>query len=247
VFHEIQDLKYPVVVADGGDFVPALGDTHRAEIAEFLLNGMGAMAYDAIGVGELDLSMGPDYLRRAAKKLPLLGANVRFGPGLAESLQAVRWVERKGRRIATLAVIDPILYYESPGALDRTDSVFVGDARLAIQATLQGLELKPDLTVLLIHAERKRAEEILEGMTGIDVVVIGHDPLGPQGQFKIGDAYLVLPGPHSREVSLFTLTRTDAGYPLFTDLRVFMLSKYTQGDPKIEQMTDAFMAQHGLK
>jgi 2',3'-cyclic-nucleotide 2'-phosphodiesterase (5'-nucleotidase family) len=247
VFQEIQDLDYPVVIADGGDFVPAAGDTHRTEIAEFLLEGLGAMAYDAIGVGELDLSLGPDYLRRASQKLPLVGANVHFGAGLAESLEAVRWVERKGRRIATIGVIDPILYYESPGALEHTDSLFVSDARMAIQNTLKGLKEKPDITVLLIHAERKRTEEILEGIDGLDIVVVGHDPLGPKGEFKIGNAFLVLPGPHSREVSLFTLTRSDAGSDLLTDLRVFMLSKYTKGDPKLEKMTNTFMAQHGMK
>jgi len=247
VFQQIQDLNYPVVIADGGDFVPAPADSHRTEIAEFLLNGLGAMTYDAIGVGELDLSLGADYLRRASQKLPLVGANVHFGAGLADSLQAVRWVERKGRRIAIIGVIDPILYYESPGALEHTDSLFVGDARLAIQNTLKGLHEKPDVTLLLIHAERKRVEEILEGIEGFDVVVVGHDPLGPKGEFKIGNAYLVLPGPNSREVSLFTLTRNDAGADLWTDLRVFMLSKYTQGDPKLEKMTNAFMAQHGMK
>ena len=247
MFQDIEDLNYPVVIADGGDFVPAPGDSHRAAIAEFLLNGLGAMTYDAIGVGELDLSLGVDYLRRASQKLPLVGANVHFGPGLAESLQAVRWVERKGRRIATLGVIDPILYYESPGALEHTDSLFVGDARMAIQNTLKSFKEKPDITVLLIHAERKRAEEILEGVEGIDIVVVGHDPLGPKGEFKIGNAFLVLPGPHSREVSLFTLTRSDAGADLLTDLRVFMLSKYTKGDPKLEKMTNAFMAQQGMK
>ena len=247
MFHDIQDLNYSIAIADGGDFVPAEGDSHRAEIANFLLESMGEMEYDAIGVGEMDLAMGPAYLREAAQKLPLLGANVRFGPGLSESLLAVRWVERKGHTWAIIGIIDPMLHYETPGALDMTDSLLVSDARIAIQNALAGLNRKPDMTVLLLHAEQPRAHEIMEGITGIDMVVVGHEPMGPKAELKMGDAFLVLPGPRSREVSLFTLTESPSGQPLTTDLRVFRLANLTKGDPKLEKMTRTFMAQHGLK
>jgi 2',3'-cyclic-nucleotide 2'-phosphodiesterase (5'-nucleotidase family) len=221
------------------------------EIAQFLLEGMAAMHYDAIEVGELDLALGPAYLHAAALRLPLVGANVRFGPSLAESLPAVRWVNAKGKRIAVTGVMDPILYYETPGAFAMTESLLVGDAGQGLRKALAEIGDQADMVVVLIHADRPRAIELIQGLADLprapDVAVIGHEPLGPRAEEKVGGTFMLQPGPRSQEVSLFTLTYADSGTVIRTGLQVYRLSTLPGGDPTVDAMTKAFQAKHGMQ
>jgi 2',3'-cyclic-nucleotide 2'-phosphodiesterase (5'-nucleotidase family) len=251
VFQEVRALPYSVVVTDGGDFAPAPTDSHRVEVAQFLLEGMGAMHYDAIAVGEMDLAMGPTYLREAARRLPLVGANVRFGPALSESLTAVRWVEVKGKRVAITAVLDPVLYFESPGAIAKTDSLMVDDATIALRQAMAQIGTQADVVVAIIHAQHTRALEILQSVSDLprmpDVAVIGHDPTGPQAEEKVDRTFVLQPGPRSKEISLFTLTYADTGSVVRTSLQVYRLSSLPAGDPTLDAMTKAFQAKHGMQ
>ncbi|HET9232523.1 MAG TPA: hypothetical protein VFP10_00080 [Candidatus Eisenbacteria bacterium] len=251
MFHDLRELAYGVVIADAGDFAPAPQDSHRAEIAAFLLEGMAAMRYDAVGVGELDLALGPAYLHDAARRLPLVGANVRFGPALAESLPAVRWVEKNGKKVAVIGVIDPILYFESEGAFEMAESLMVGDAVLALRGAMTQIGEAGDAVVVLIHADRARAIEILNGIGDLprapDIAVVGHEPMGPRAEEKVDRTFVMQPGPRSREVSLFTLTYADSGAVLRAGLQVHRLGNLSGGDPEIDAMTKAFQAKHGIK
>lgn len=247
MFREVHQLPYGVVTADAGDFAPAPGDSHRAEIAAFLLESMPLMELDAVGVGEIELGLGPSYLREAARRLPLVGANIRFGPGLAESLPAVRWVDAKGRRVAVTAYVEPLLYYEQPGAFESADSMFVSDPRLALESVLAAVRGKADLVVLIAHARHEHLVDLLPGLQGVDVVVEGHNPKGPLAESKVGDAFLLQPGPDAREVSLFTLTMGAQGTAEQTVLRIYRLAALAKGDPVLEAMEKDFKVSHGLK
>ena len=251
MFQEVRALPYSVVVTDGGDFAPAQTDSHKVDVAQFLLEGLGAMHYDAIAVGEMDLAMGPTYLRQAAQRLPLVGANVRFGPSLAESLTAIRWADVKGKKVAITAVLDPILYFESPGAFSMTDSLLVGDATAALRNAMVQIGDKADVVVAIIHAERTRALELIRSLSDLprtpDVAVSGHDPMGPRAEEKVDRTFVLQPGPRSKEISLFTLTYADTGSVVRTNLQVYRLSNLPAGDPTLDAMTKAFQAKHGMQ
>ena len=250
MFQEVRALPYSVVVTDGGDFAPAQADSHKVDIAQFLLEGMNAMHYDAIGVGEMDLAMGPHYLHQAAAKLPLVGANVRFGPALAESLPAVRWAEVKGKKVAITAVLDPILYFESPGAFAMTESLMVGDATTGLKKAMHEIGTKGDFVVAIVHADRQRALELIRNLSdeprAPDVVVVGHEPMGPRAEEKVDRTFVLQPGPRSQEISLFTLTYADTSV-LRTNLQVYRLSALPAGEPTLDAMTKAFQAKHGMQ
>ena len=251
MFQEARALPYSVVVTDGGDFAPTQTDSHKVEVAQFLLEGMGTMQYDAIAVGEMDLAMGPAYLHQAAQRLPLVGANVRFGASLAESLTAIRWVTVKGKRVAITAVLDPILYFESPGAFSMTDSLMVGDATSALRSAMGAIGNKADVVVAIIHAERTRALELIRALSDLprapDVAIIGHEPMGPRAEEKVDRTFIVQPGPRSKDVSLFTLTYADTGSVMRTNLQVYRLSNLAAGEPTLDAMTKAFQAKHGMQ
>lgn len=247
MFQEVHELPYGVITVDGGDFVPAPGDSYRAEIAAFLLESMPLMEIDVIGVGEIDLDLGPGYLREAVRRLPLVGANVRFGPALAESLPAVRWLDAKGRRVAVTGYLDPLLYYEQPGAFASSDSILVTDPRLALEPVLAAVRGKADIVVLLAHDQHDHMVELVSQLKGVDIVVEGHDPMGSSAESKVGDAFLVRPDSRAREVALFTLSMGADRTPVQTGLQVFNLMKLTKGDPVLEGLEKNFKASHGIK
>jgi 2',3'-cyclic-nucleotide 2'-phosphodiesterase (5'-nucleotidase family) len=247
VFREVHELPYGVVTADAGDFLPAPGDSYRAEIAAFLLESMPLMQLDVVGVGEIDLNFGPGFLREAARRLPMVGANVRFGPALAESLPAVRWLDAKGRRVAVTAYLDPLLYYEQPGAFDSSDSILVTDPRLALEPVLAAVRGKADIVVLLAHDQHDHLVELVSQLKGVDIVVEGHDPMGSRAESKVGEAFLVQPDSRAREVALFVLSMGPDRTPVQTGLQVYRLITLTTGDPLLEALEKDFKASHGLR
>jgi 2',3'-cyclic-nucleotide 2'-phosphodiesterase (5'-nucleotidase family) len=220
------------------------GDSLREVIAEFLLDGLAAVGYDALGLGELELELGAGYLARAADSLPLVCANLEPHPALGAKIPRFRRIDAGGRWIAVTAYVDPLLYYEWPHAFE-DGSLGLTDPGTALEAVL--LEVAgADLVVVLAHAPREAIEELIPRLKGIDVVVQGHEPEGPR-ESSIGKAYFLIPGPRSRDVSLVSLVHDASGEVTRIEPRWWRLSSMDTGDPKLDAMLRAFMNSHGLK
>lgn len=233
-----------MLLVDGGDFVPPAGDSLRTDLAAFMIEGMARMAYHAVGPGELELELGPAYLHEAAGRLPLVSANLTENGAPVPGIPRVRTLDLGGYRVAVTGYIDPLLFYEWPGAFQQQE-LAVEDPVESLAAALAGVEA--DVTVLLAHAERASIEDVLERVPGVDVTVQGHKPTGSKGVGRLGDSLFLVPGYRSRDVRLATVRFGENGIPYSAGYRIYRLQAFGNFDPELERMVAAFQEQHGLK
>ncbi len=248
VYQRARALDRASVILDGGDFVPAPGDSLVEERAALMIEAMNLMDYDAVGLGEDELMLGPEFLARAAGRLPLVCANVRVPPGLRSRIPPVRWLDRDGRRIAVTGYVDPLLYYTLPGAIDRSpDSLLVTDPIQALTPVMAGLRGKADFVVVLGHGDTDEVEEWLDAVPGATVLVQGHRPPAAHGVSMIDGTYVLRAGPSSRAVAQLELRYQGPDSLTAVDYRLIDLRREQRGDSRLDDMVLAFEKKYGIR
>jgi 2',3'-cyclic-nucleotide 2'-phosphodiesterase (5'-nucleotidase family) len=246
VFGLARAFRYPVAVLDGGDFIPAPEDTLAAELRDLMVEAMELMKYDAVALGELDLFAGPEFLRRLARALPLVGTNLQAGPGLGVDIPPVRWMEAAGTRVAVLAVLDPLLFYSAPNAFDLYgDDLVLRDAAESLTEALVSVRAEAGLVILLAHASFEEIDRLLEAVPGIDVVVQGHEPEAPTPGTPHRGALLVVPEPRSRFVSQLTISLAPPAPVEVQTARVWDLKRTHYEDSRLDALVETFETRYG--
>jgi 2',3'-cyclic-nucleotide 2'-phosphodiesterase (5'-nucleotidase family) len=245
VFGRARALTFPAIVVDAGDFIPADGESLRTEFAELMLDAMEIMEYDAVSLGGLELQLGHDFVARAAKRLPLVCANLKWEEEGAE-IPKVRWIEDSGRKVAVSAYVDPLLYYDLPGIVDNlAERILVLDPVESLQPVLDEVRPEADLVVLLAHADLPRIRELLDQLSGFDVVVQGHAPEETEPLVRFEGVDLMVPGPRSRQVAQLTLVLNADNTVRDRRARVWNLSRLTKGDRRLDDLVREFQDVHG--
>lgn len=246
VFNMARSFRYPVIVLDGGDFIPDPDDPLAAPLRDLMIEAMSDMKYDAVALGELDLLSGPEFLRRAAAALPLVCGNLQIDPGLGVTVPPVRWIDAAGKKVAVTAVLDPLLFYPAPGAFDLYgDDLVLRDMEESLGEVVASVRPKADMVVVLAHASLDAIDRLLDAVPGIDVVVQGHDPQLPNPGKKYKGAFLVVPEPHSREVAQLILS-FDPPKPLAIETsRVWDLKRTRMEDRRLDELVRAFESRYG--
>jgi hypothetical protein len=209
-----------VFTCTAGDFLenaPKKGFAgQEAELQdEYLLRGLGALKYDAVGLGEKDLAYGVPYLRRVAEEhgLKLVCANA-VDETSREPLFAP-WIvtEREGVRVAFLGVVSPERHVTAAVESQLLDQkIRIDDPSEAIRKYLPELreQQKADLVVLLAHTGIETAE-FLAADVDVDVVVVGHFPAILERPEKRGNAILAMAGAKSDRFGTLDLTLAPGG------------------------------------
>lgn len=244
---EARGLGYPVVVADAGDFVSGPSDTLQAAIADLMSRSLEQIRYDALAVGEMELTLDPGILKEIAGRLPLVAGNIRFSASWGADVPPIRYVDVPGGRVAVTSFLDPVLYYAQPAVFENPGPVsLVEDPVDALTPLIERARREADLVVVLAHADRPEIEDFLSRAPRVDVVVQGHAPRGDGALRKLQGAFLVVPWHRARAVSLLSLTRTGEAGLTEDGFRMWFLQTLKEGDGGLEAMVHDFQVAHGL-
>ncbi len=153
-----------VLLVDTGDHFKE--PTRQGKLkAATLLTATARMKYDAVALGERDLLYGAEFLRERTQ-IPWVAGNLtvdRFEPARSRVKRFAN-----GLTAGVIAVADADLFYDHVGL--RIDDPRQTASRLV--ARMRAME-KPDVIVLLTHAQRESALGYLN-LSGVDVVINGH-------------------------------------------------------------------------
>lgn len=215
------------ILVDAGDILDVAPDT---EMARHLLEVYRELGYDAVAVGDQELSNGTAALRQYAADYPLLSNNLSLKTGATEApLNPGPLVLRKGKlRVTVLSLLDPEVFALYPKQLKSQISITPPREALAsllASAPAAGEVSSARLTVLVYHGPIEAAASLVAQTPGIDVVIVGHEQrlVHPQ---KVGGAILASPGEEGNRVGILTLKFRDgriAGYS-----HEFRLFEYTR-------------------
>ncbi len=240
-------MAYPILIAEGGDFLPDEKDSLRTETAAVILEAMSSMGYDVLGLGEMDLDLGGDFLRDAQGRIPLVSGNIRFQQGAGIEIPEVRWADLGGHRVAVTAYLDPLLYYEDPTVFEDQDLIeMVADPVESLQPLIDRVRAEADLVVVIAHDERPGIDDVMGRLSGADVFIQGHAPRGDRAVRRVSGAYLMVPVARAREVDILTVTRSAAGEDISTGYGTWKLSQFREPDPRVQELVRTFQLSHGL-
>ncbi len=235
-------LGYPMVMVDGGNFVPPPEDTLREAKSALVLDAMSLMPFDAVGLGDLELELGLAFLRKAARRLPLVAANVQLPPDLAALIPPVRWLERDGLRIAVTGYVDPMRYYTWPVALERSpDSLLVLDPGETLGPLLASIRDEADLVVVLAHAGAQDIHAQWGTTSPVDLFVQGAE-LDAAEHVGLGTSQLVAPGKDGKQLVMINLLGTPGSGVAVEEFRIWDLKRGGRTDTRVEALIDAFEA-----
>ncbi len=163
----IKDIRreHPhLLLVDTGDLFKE--PTRQGKLkAETLLTATEKMQYDAIALGDRDLVYGAQFLQDRTQ-IPWVAGNLKVDH--FEPARSRVKVLPNGLKIGILAVADPGLFYDHIGLSIEDPKQTAVD----LITRMRAME-KPDLIVLLTHAQRETALTYLD-LEGVDIVINGH-------------------------------------------------------------------------
>lgn len=193
-----------VLLVDAGDFFQ--GTTfYNAWQGSADIMAVNELGYDVVTLGNHEFDLGPVALSRALSgdaidiagsnypteplHVPIVSTNLNFTaePSLFGKIQRSIVIEKSGEQIAVLGVITPLL----PNISLCGPTIKVDDYLPSIQAEIDHLtDQGINKIVLLSHAGYDVDITMVNQLTGIDVVVCGHDHplLLPESAYSDGES-----------------------------------------------------------
>jgi 2',3'-cyclic-nucleotide 2'-phosphodiesterase (5'-nucleotidase family) len=179
---ELQENKKGILVLDVGDLlfkkfsIPIRENELKmvTEKAELIIESFNLMGYDAVGIGEDDLSLGKEFLLKVSKmaNFPLLSSNL-FDEETGKPLfQPYLLREINGLRIGIFSLLSPDFFL---GPSDpRRKRVIVQHPIETAQNIVRKLQHKTDLIILLSHLGYPKDIELAQTSSGIHFIFGGH-------------------------------------------------------------------------
>ena len=154
---------------DVGDVIAGREDFEFIQY-KYLLRAYGQMGFDALNVGHREAQLSATQLRQARKDspVPLLSANLLDKQTGKPLLDAYRLVQRNGRTIALVGVLDPRGLGENLG-----EGLAVEKMEIALARVLPELRAKADLVVLLAFTDEATLAALAREFYELDVVLGG--------------------------------------------------------------------------
>lgn len=172
MINNIRGKDRNVILLDCGDFV-SVRTAGREVTAEATLIAMSGMRYDALVLGPLDLSLGPDGLEGLLKNVafPVVTTNLvsgetgrLFGTGRAV-------FEREGVRIGVIGVL-PADEVKKIAPVFLEKGLFrVLSMEEAVGRTVREIHGRVDLLILVSHGSYRETCELVEKVPGIDLAI----------------------------------------------------------------------------
>ena len=144
------------------------------EKAQLIVESFNLMGYDAIGIGDDDLTLGKEFLLEISKKtnFPFLSSNLLNEASGKVLFQSSLIKEINGLRIGIFSLLSPDLF---TGPSDpRKKGLTIRQPIEVAQAMVKELKPKTDLIILLSHLGYVKDIELAQTVQGINIIVGGH-------------------------------------------------------------------------
>jgi 2',3'-cyclic-nucleotide 2'-phosphodiesterase (5'-nucleotidase family) len=144
------------------------------EKANLVINSFNLMGYDAIGIGDDDLSLGKEFLLEISKKasFPFLCSTV-FDEESGKPLFSPYLLKKiNGMRIGIFSLLSPDLF-SGQGDPRRKGLIFKSPVETA-QNMVKELQPKTDLIILLSHLGYPKDNELAQAVSGIHLIIGSH-------------------------------------------------------------------------
>jgi 2',3'-cyclic-nucleotide 2'-phosphodiesterase (5'-nucleotidase family) len=199
---------------------------------------MSLLKYDAINLAERDLQYGTEFLKNMKNKydLPFVSANVYYSG--TKKLFAKPYIirERGGLKIGIFGVTDP---EEFKDFVKTETGLEISDPISAAQATVDYLRRESDVVIGLIHLALYGARDLAKQVSGIDIIISGHDGMLVSKPERIGKSVLMQPGFQGRYLGHIDFTAASNNIVSIDGKTVILLDKIPD-DPEMSKLIQEY-------
>jgi len=179
---DLRESQKGVLVLDSGDlfFKKYMNPIQENELkgmtekAQLIVESFNLTGYDAIGIGDDDLTLGKEFLLEISKKanFPFLSSNLLNEASGKVLFQSSLIKETNGLRIGIFSLLSPDFF---TGPSDpRKKGLTIRQPIEVAQAMVKELKPKADLIILLSHLGYVKDIEMAQTVRGINIIVGGH-------------------------------------------------------------------------
>lgn len=146
-----------------------------SEKAGLIIESFNAMGYDAMGIGDDDLTLGKGFLLDISKKanFPFLSSNLHDEASGKLLFQSSIIREFPGLRIGVFSLLSPDLFTNLSDP--RRKGLSIRSPAETAKAMVKELKSKTDLIILLSHLGYAKDIELAQKVQGIHVIIGGHN------------------------------------------------------------------------
>lgn len=196
------------LLVDAGDF-GSHSDFEPWMRTEFQVRMMAELGYDVVTPGPNEMVFGVSRLQelmRGAPGIRMVSANVtdKSGNLLWDEFTVV---EKGGVTFAVTGVTDRAYYaFGLSRGKQKVDEFDFRDMRESLRRVIPEMRKQGQVTVVLLHTGSADAKRVLEGIEGIDVVIVGHAPVYKFAPEQVGTAVVVQAGERGQYLGRLELT-----------------------------------------
>jgi 2',3'-cyclic-nucleotide 2'-phosphodiesterase (5'-nucleotidase family) len=218
----------------------------QSEKVRLILRCYNLLGYDALGIGDDDLTLGKDFLVDLSKaaSFPFVSSNL-MDRETGEALFQTHVVkETGGLRIGIFSLLSPYLF--STESDSRITGIAVREPFEEARSILKKIRPETDLVVLLSHLGYAPDIELAETVPGIDVIFGGHSGLSLSYLMRIKETIIVRGGSkglHVGELHL-SLAPNRSASPGPTLKNPIPLSSSIKEHHEIAEMVKAYKMKH---
>lgn len=142
--------------------------------ARLFIESLKLMGYDALGIGDDDLTLGKDFLIELSKRagFPFLSSNLMDAESKKAVFQSYCIKEVNGIRIGIFSLISPDIF---SGPQDpRLKGLIIQNPVETAQRIVKKLKSNADLVILLSHLSYPKDMEMAQTVPGIHMIVGSH-------------------------------------------------------------------------
>jgi len=179
---DLRESEKGILVSDAGDLlfkkyvnpIPENELTAMAGKAHLIIESFNLMGYDAMGIGDDDLTFGKEFLLEISRKanFPFLCSNLLDEASGKNLFQTSLVKEINGLRIGLFSLLSPD-FFTSPSDPRKKGLNFRSPIETA-EAMVRELKPKTDLIILLSHLGYAKDIEFAQRVQGINVISGGH-------------------------------------------------------------------------
>jgi len=253
-----------MILCSAGDFFGG-GNIYNEPKDHFIAQMMAHMKYDAIAVGEMDLSHGLKKLVGDWKKykMKLVCANLfhkmpgKDGKSWRRSKKTVfppyLVISRGGVKIGFISVVSPRTKIKKrfSGAKTRVEALtyIIEDPEPIVKKLVPKVRKKCDILVFLAHMDKPELEKILPDLPEIDFAVIGHSDKSEQTRepFMMGSVPVYKSSFHGQSVGALRITLDPGKKIADTRNNIYNLDKTISDDENTKTLIAEFESRNRQK
>ena len=219
---EIREKEKEMLVLDAGDLlfkkftspIPEQELKMMTDKAHLIIESFNLMGYNALGIGDDDLTLGKEFLLEISKKanFPFLSSNIFDEASEKLLFQPYLIKQINGFRIGVFSLLSPDLFL---GQSDpRRKGIVIRPAIEIAQKMIKELQPKTDLIILLSHLSFQKDVELAQTLQGIHLIVGSHTGMNLINPQVLKNTVILQTAPRGMYAGRLdlTLTNNEAGF-----------------------------------